>query len=90
MIISTVPLSVEVKKPVIYVSPLLNSKDVIKIENFMRREFLYVKDNNKLIVDDLMSIISQECSIENYSRLNKRISEYFSNSTNIKIKICQC
>lgn len=76
-IISTTPLSLGTESSVIYVSPLLNQTDIAQIKKYMRKSVIKVKDGHNFIVDDLMSIISQECDIPDYSKLYKLIHQYF-------------
>lgn len=76
-IVSTVPLFGDWKEPVIYVSPLLNGDDIEKIAVHLSKGSYDCKKTKEALVNHLMMLIAQECSIENYSRLEGRLRDFF-------------
>lgn len=85
-IISTVPLSIKDSEYVLYVTPFLNSNDVYNIRKFINSLDINKKDAFKFVVEDLMYIISKNCTIKNYNRLQKDIKKYFSEEEEREIK----
>ena len=77
LIISTTQLPIGNNNSIIYVSPLLNEKDIFNIKKFISKLSIKNKDNYSFVVDDLMEIISKNCIIENYKELEMQIQKYF-------------
>ena len=77
LVISTTPLSFGVKESVIYVSPLLNEKDIIRIRKFISTSYVKGHSNDSFVVGDLMDIISKNCIIKDYQGLELQIQRYF-------------
>jgi mannitol/fructose-specific phosphotransferase system IIA component (Ntr-type) len=85
-IISTTPLSIRVKIPVIYVSPLLNKQDVNEIKKLIYNFNLKSKNKQEWIIEDIMAIILQECYVKDYSKLYRRIAECFTKEDRLDSK----
>lgn len=77
LIISTTQLPIGNNNSIIYVSPLLNEKDIFNIKKFISKLSIKNKDNYSFVVDDLMEIISKNCIIENHKELEMQIQKYF-------------
>lgn len=87
LIVSTVPLSEQQHKfNVIDVNPLLEEKDIVKIKRAMKRIGLAKDNSSSLVVEDLMSIISNYAVIKDYEELRGKISHYFDQSSVKKVK----
>lgn len=87
LIVSTVPLNEQQHKfNVIDVNPLLEEKDIIKIKRAMKRIGLVKDNSSSLVVEDLMSIISNYAIIKDYEELRSKISHYFDQSSVKKVK----
>lgn len=77
LVISTTQLSIGQNKSIIYVSPLLNNKDIFNIKKFISKTNIKNKDNYSFVIDDLMEIISKSCIINDYKKLETQIQKYF-------------
>ena len=79
LVISTVPLYQDFQKPVLIVNPLLKKSDLLKLRNYLGRQNLsgIAPIQTDQVADDIMAILMQECLVEDYGRLYKKLSEYF-------------
>lgn len=87
MIITTVPLFLDVGIKVIKVSPLLPEKDIIQIKKAM--SFCRITNRkekmNHLIVDDLMKIVLQEIPEVNYKKMKRHFDDYFNQNGELNL-----
>ncbi|GCF93844.1 sugar transporter [Enterococcus florum] len=84
-IISTVPLFTHVDIPVIYVNPLLNERDKKKVYHSLNRYGTKPAFDVANLLNQLMSIIVQECEVADYSRLKDRLGKLFETRADEKI-----
>lgn len=77
LVISTTALSFGSKESIIYVSPLLSEKDILKIKKHISKLGIKNRDNYSFVVEDLMDIISENCIINDYQKLERQIQKYF-------------
>lgn len=77
LIITTTPLIGKISKPILYVSPFLQEKDINLLKKYIYKAGIALKDNSSAIVEDIMTIILQECVVKDYVRLYEKINAYF-------------
>lgn len=77
LLISTVPIYMGQNSNVIEVNPLLKNEDIAKIRRAIKRINLTKNDSGKLVVEDIMSIVSNFAFIRDYNGLYRSIDNYF-------------
>ncbi len=78
-IISTIPINNTLTKPIIYVSPLLSKKDVDNLKEAFNNCDMNFNDKkiNKIDIDELISVIGKNCTIEDKKMLIEDLTRYF-------------
>ena len=77
LMISTVPIYMEKNSSVIEVNPLLKDEDIAKIRRAVKRINLTKNESGTLVVEDMMSIVSNYASIRDYEGLYRAMDDYF-------------
>lgn len=83
LMISTVPIYTEDQFHIISVNPLLYEEDKAKIRRAIKRMSLTKKNGGNLIIEDVVSILSNYASIQDYNGLYNDLDHYF-NQTQIQ------
>lgn len=83
LIISTVPIYTGNQLDIINVNPLLYEEDKAKIQRAIKRINLTKRNNGSLLVDDIISIVSNFASIQDYEGLYREVDRFF-NQTHIQ------